>query len=213
MIERSVPARLTRRGRDAVIGSMVPAYDTPDSMKLGAPISCGLEDNTPETSPSGFVDGMAAAIAVGHCWQGVAASFQTFDALPEEQLVQIGVRSVDAGERARLDRSRVHRLDDALTNLSTTIDRLSDRVRYLYVHIDLDVIDAAELRANSYSASGGLRASQVAETIRTLASKLPFTAAAITALDPTLDPEKAWNVGEQLAQAVAECRAVPMRTP
>ena len=64
--------------------------------------------NTPETSPSRFLDGMAAAIAVGHCWRGVTAAFEHFEPMPEDQLVQFGVRSVDPGERDRLARSRVH---------------------------------------------------------------------------------------------------------
>ena len=56
----------------------------------------------------------------------------------------------------------------------------------LYVHIDLDVIDVVELKANSYSTPGGLAVSQVADIIRTAASRVSFSAASITALDPTL---------------------------
>jgi arginase len=169
--------------------------------------------NTPETSPSGFLDGMAAATAVGHCWRGLARTFDNLDALPEEQLVQIGVRSVDPEERARLDRSGVHRATDDVTDVSALMGQLPHRVRQLYVHIDLDVIDNAQLRANSYSASGGLDVNQVAAVIRTVASTLPLSAASITALDPSLDPERAWNVGERLARVVADCPAIPMRAP
>ena len=32
--------------------------------------------NTPETSPSGFLDGMTVAIAVGHCWRACAPMFR-----------------------------------------------------------------------------------------------------------------------------------------
>jgi arginase len=168
--------------------------------------------NTPETSPSGFLDGMAAATAVGHCWRGLATAFHNLDALPEEQLVQIGVRSVDPDERRRLDRARVHRVSEDLTDVSALIDQVADRVRHLYVHLDLDVIDAAQLEANSYSTSGGPDVNQVAAIIRTVASRLSFSAASITALDPTLDPERAWNVAERLALVIADCPAVPVRT-
>src|SRR4029453_5177306 len=72
--------------------------------------------NTPETSPSGFLDGMAAATAVGHCWRGLAKAFHNLEALPEEQLVQVGVRAVDPEERRRLDKARVHRASEDLTD-------------------------------------------------------------------------------------------------
>jgi arginase len=163
--------------------------------------------NTPETSPSGFLDGMAAAVAVGHCWPAVIATMETLAALPEDHLVQIGVRSLDPGERRRLDNSRVYRATD-IDDISAAIDRLGGGVRHMYVHIDLDVIDIGELRANSYSLSGGLGADQVAATVRTAASRLSLSAAALTALDPALDPERAWHVCERLAHVVADCPVI-----
>lgn len=167
--------------------------------------------NTPDTSPSGFLDGMTTAIAVGHCWPHVATAFQTFDPVPEEHLIQIGVRSVDPAERARLARSRVNRLDGGISNLPALIDRLPDRVHQCYMHIDLDVVDVADFRANPYATSGGLRPRQVAAIIRTVASRLPLSAASITAFDPTLDPERGWTITEQLVRVLAECPSIPKR--
>jgi arginase len=161
--------------------------------------------NTPETSPSGFLDGMAAAIAVGDCWRGPSATFRTLEAVPEDHVIQVGVRSVDPDEGARLDRSQVNRLGKDMSSLRMLIDRLSERVRGLYVHIDLDVFDMAELQANSYASSNGLRFDQVSEVIRTAGSRLSLSAASITALDPTLDAERAWSVALRLAHVVASC--------
>ena len=157
--------------------------------------------NTPETSPSGFLDGMAAALSVGHCWRGVATNFHS--PLPEEHLMQIGVRAVDPYECVRLERSRVHRIAGDLSDLSSRMDQLCDGVRHLYVHIDLDVIDAAELRANAYSTAGGLSVNQLTAVVRSAVSCSSFRAASITALDPALDPKRAHNVCDQLARLVA----------
>ena len=165
--------------------------------------------NTPETSPSGFLDGMAVAIAVGHCWPGPSSAFQTLQPVPEGHVIQVGVRSVDSAEGARLDRSHVQRAGTDIASLQQLIDPLPEQVRSVYVHLDLDVFDVTEFQANSYATANGLRFDQVAEVIRTVASRLSLSAASITALDPTLDPERAWSVAERLAHVVAGCQSLP----
>ena len=42
--------------------------------------------NTPETSASGFLDGMALSILTGRCWPALAASFEGFEPVPERIL-------------------------------------------------------------------------------------------------------------------------------
>src|SRR5215210_6643612 len=65
------------------------------------------EFNTPETTTTGFIDGMGLAIVVGHCWKAMARGVPGYFALPEENVVMAGVREVDPAERGRLDASGV----------------------------------------------------------------------------------------------------------
>jgi arginase len=59
------------------------------------------EFNTPETTTTGFIDGMGLAIAVGHCWKAMARGVPGFSAVPEENVVMAGVREVDPAEQER----------------------------------------------------------------------------------------------------------------
>jgi arginase len=160
--------------------------------------------NTPETSSSGFLDGMALAIATGHCWRACAPAFQTTP-LPEDHVVQIGVRSVDDEERLRLGRSRVHQTAAEPAALARAVDAVAGRVHHAYVHVDLDVVDASELRANHYAVTGGPSAAAVAASIATIGERFQLDAAALTALDPSIDGERAWIVAQQLALTIASC--------
>lgn len=40
--------------------------------------------NTPETSASGFLDGMSLSILTGHCWPALAERFDGFEPIPEK---------------------------------------------------------------------------------------------------------------------------------
>src|SRR5688500_3037745 len=64
--------------------------------------------NTPETSPSGFLDGMTLAIMTGRCMEEHTKRLAGFEPLADAEIVMVGLRSIDEGERAAV--SRVHRL-------------------------------------------------------------------------------------------------------
>jgi arginase len=160
--------------------------------------------NIPETSPSGFLDGMALAIALGHCWRACAPMFQT-NPVPEEHVIQIGVRSVDDEERQRLERSRVRQSGASAVDVSEALDTLSGALRQAYLHLDLDVVDASELRANQYAVNGGPSVESVAAIIAAIGTRMSIDAAALTALDPSIDGERAWKIAQQFALTIASC--------
>jgi arginase len=152
---------------------------------------------------------MALAIATGHCWRSAAPRLDAFDPVPEEHVVQVGVRSTDPDEEDRLERSRVTRLGAGEGDrLSGFLQRLPAATA-LYLHVDLDVIDSAELHVNSYAAPGGLSVDQVVGLFRTAARHLPVAAASLTALDPGCKDERAWPVVERIAHALADLPTPP----
>jgi arginase len=147
---------------------------------------------------------MALAIALGHCWRACAPMFQT-NPVPDDHVIQVGVRSVDEDERQRLERSRVHQAAADATDVGRTLALMSGQLRHAYVHVDLDVIDASELRANQYALDGGPSAASVAAIIAAVGTRVPIDAAALTALDPSIDGERAWPIARQLALTIASC--------
>jgi arginase len=62
--------------------------------------------NTPETSPSGYFDGMALAVAAGLAHDDLRARIGA-RAVPGEHILLAGVRDLDPGERDNLKRAGV----------------------------------------------------------------------------------------------------------
>ena len=54
--------------------------------------------NTPQTTTSGFLDGMTLATATGQCWGELARSIEGFEPVPENAVVLLGARDLDPGE-------------------------------------------------------------------------------------------------------------------
>ncbi len=54
--------------------------------------------NTPQTTTSGFLDGMTLATATGQCWGELAHSIEGFEPVPENAVVLLGARDLDPGE-------------------------------------------------------------------------------------------------------------------
>ncbi|HEX9989423.1 MAG TPA: GNAT family N-acetyltransferase [Chloroflexia bacterium] len=151
--------------------------------------------NTPDTTPSGFLDGMSLATATGRCWSALAATIPGFSPIPDANVIHIGMRDLDPAEKELLDNSAITALD-AEQIKQTGVDQALEpalvawrgRVDRVYLHLDLDVLDPEEATANQYAAPGGLTATQVVEAIELVSSHFPICAAAITAYDPTFDP-------------------------
>jgi agmatinase len=80
--------------------------------------------------------------------------------------VQVGIRSLDAAEAPGLVRERVHfahEIDDAAPLAAKVLAHLGDPV---YVTIDLDVLDPAEMPSTGTPEPGGLRYRQVTALLR-----------------------------------------------
>jgi arginase len=73
-------------------------------------------------------------------------------------------------------------LDDAL-------DRLAGRVRGIYLHVDLDVLDPSVGMANWVAAEGGLSAGELVAAIGAVVERLEIRALAFTAYIPECEPE------------------------
>src|SRR6185369_6198983 len=152
--------------------------------------------NTPETTSSGSLDGMGLAIATGRCWRKLAGTIPGFSPVPEWNVLHVGARDLDAGEKPLLDASGVAVIDaqriaaeGVRSSLEPALAALSGRVREVYVHVDIDVLDPREAPANQFSTPGGLAVDQLVEAIELIAERFTISATAITAYDPQYDPD------------------------
>lgn len=150
--------------------------------------------NTPETTISGFLDGMALSIAVGRCWSKLAGTVPGFHPLPERHVVLAGAHEFDANERKLLDNSDVHvadaerlRKQSLDAELGPPLAKVRTFAERAYLHIDLDVLDFAEARVNQFSAPGGLTLAELLKVIDLVRERFRLAAAAITAYDPECD--------------------------
>lgn len=165
------------------------------------------EFNTPETTTTGFIDGMGLAMAVGHCWKEMARSVPGFAPIPEENVVMVGVRAADVAELERFDASGATVVGPAageqqMQALAEALDDLRSRVERVYVHLDLDVLDAAEVgMANEYGIPGGLDRDQLEEALDLVRERFTVAAAGIASYDPSFDAD-----GSVLAAAIAGAR-------
>jgi arginase len=139
--------------------------------------------HTPETTRSGFVDGMALAVVAGRCWRPLAAGVPGFEPVPAGRLAHVGGRAFDPGERDSLSEhgARILAAPAAVVWPAGT--------RGVYVHLDLDVLDPRAVPANGYQPGGGLADEELTGFIRGLRSSLPVLAAGVTAYDPGTDPD------------------------
>ena len=154
--------------------------------------------HTPDTSASGFFDGMALSVATGRCWRTMAATLRDWTPVPDANVVHVGARDLDPAERELFADSAITVVeaariahDGVREALYPALDALASRVRRVYLHLDLDVTDPEDAgRANGYATPGGLSVAEVEEVIAEVASRRPIAAAAFTAYDPSCDPDE-----------------------
>lgn len=145
--------------------------------------------NTPDTTLSGFFDGMALGTATGRCWKEAAATIPGFHPVDDQRVMLAGARDLDPGESAILASAAVKRVSaqEIEGGLYSRLQRWRHAGKDVYLHVDLDVLDSEEVRVNSYATEGGLTAKQLNRALLDIASSQKVRAAAFTAYDPSLD--------------------------
>ena len=156
--------------------------------------------NTPESTRSGYLDGMALSILMGRCWRGLSAQIG-LQPVPEEQIWLLGARDLDPAEEEFLAKSAVRRIsaEVALSALPEV-----EHGNGAYLHIDLDVMDSSVGTANRYAAPGGFSLEGLVTVVERIAERTPIGAAALTAYDPEADGSgSVLRAALQIAERVA----------
>ena len=152
------------------------------------------EFNTPETTTSGFLDGMGLAIATGQCWTKLAASIPGFRPIPGSTILLVGGHDFDAGERERLEKAGAIVVDAeaiAQTGVREALkSAMPGRAKDAHLHLDLDVLNPTEAPANGFvTENAGLSVRELSEAIAWIQENMKITSATIASFDPTYDSQ------------------------
>jgi arginase len=118
--------------------------------------------NTPDTSPSGSIHGMPVAVLVGEGPEPLVNLGYNGPKIRATDIVQIGIRDLDAAERQRMTPSGMHvftmrHLDEL--GMAAVARQALDRLRHLprlHVSLDLDSLDPDEAPGVGTPVPGGL---------------------------------------------------------
>lgn len=143
--------------------------------------------NTPETTQSGFLGGMALSGACGLWPTGFEGT------IDPANVVLCGVRDLDAEEQALLERSPATVIGPTLETLVYLQNALDGAPTY--VHLDLDVLDP-EVFPAQFPAPGGITAEKLFDLLDAVADSCEVVGLEITAFQAPLE-------AEELAELVA----------
>jgi arginase len=137
--------------------------------------------NVPETTLSGMLGGMPVAIAAGHALHNLRQTAGLNEPLPMRQIMWGGVRDLDPLEADRFREHEVRQFSvqdirDLSDQLRDGISDLAGRVDVIYVHIDMDVLDPAEVSGHSLTVPDGPTSVELARAM-TLMFQNPKTVA------------------------------------
>ena len=151
--------------------------------------------NVPETTLSGMLGGMPVAIAAGHALHNIRKTTGLAEPLPMSHIVWGGVRDLDPLEADRFTEYEVRQFSvqdirELSANLKKQMRDLSDRVDVIYVHIDMDVLDPAEVPGHNLTVDDGPSSEDLAAAL-TLMFENPKATALGIASTPSfnLDPD------------------------
>lgn len=135
--------------------------------------------NTWETTKSNFLGGMPLAMITGRGEQTIVEA-TGMKPLRDDHVILVGARDLDPQEDAAIAES-------GLTLMSVDeVTAAEPRSGPIFVHVDLDVVDPADLPAHNYPAPGGPKAEAVRAAMQRLANTGRVVAVSISSWNPAL---------------------------
>jgi arginase len=138
--------------------------------------------NTPATTASGYLGGMALSAACGEWDPGLGGS------IPSSRVVLAGVRDIDSGERPVLDAGQATVVGASVVETLVAVKNALDGAP-VYVHVDLDVIDPEHFPAQ-FPAPGGLHPEKLYDLAEAVTDDCELVGLEITAFEAPEDPSE-----------------------
>ncbi len=135
--------------------------------------------HTWETTPSGFLGGMPLAMLTGRGEQTIVDGVG-LRPIDDDRIWLVDGRDLDPGEDEAVAASGIHHV---------TIDEIAENPPPgdLYVHVDVDVVDPADMPAINYPSPGGPSAAAVARSVAALHATGRVVAFSISSWNPALE--------------------------
>jgi len=152
-----------------VLGGLQQAASVPQRIGIVF-IDAHGDFNTPETTLSGMLGGMPVAVAAGLALHTLRKESGLEVPIPTENIALGAVRDLDPLERRLVEQHRLARfsVDDirGLTpRLREMMEDLSARADFIYVHVDMDVLDPAEVPGHPLTVPDGPTSAELARAI------------------------------------------------
>lgn len=150
--------------------------------------------NTSDTSPSGNIHGMPVAVSIGLGTPELTSVGGDFRKLEPENIVMVGLRSVDLGEKqiiherkiraytmTDVDRLRIDKI------VEESLDYLQERVDHIHVSFDLDSIDPSLAPGVGTPVPGGLTYREAHLAMEIIAERGALSSLEVAEVNPILD--------------------------
>ena len=157
--------------------------------------------NTPATSASGYLGGMALAGACGRWDAGLVP-----DRADPEKVVLAGVRDLDPPEREALEAGPVTVIGASPVETLVAVSNALDRAP-VYVHLDLDVIDPEQMSAQ-FPAPDGLTAEKLFDVLEAVAETSELVGLEVTAFESPADAEERQALADTVMHVLEPLLAV-----
>jgi arginase len=173
------------------------------------PLSAGLiwldahaDYNTPETTLSGMLGGMPVAVAAGKCLYRLRLKSGLEPAIPEKNIIMMCVRDMDPLEEEMVLNSHItlistEEMVELSPHMKEEYKKLCDRVDVVYIHIDLDVLDAPDIPGHTFQIPNGPNPVQLGKALNYM-MRNPKVGALGIASFPTQEEVRAKSLGSTL---------------
>jgi arginase len=167
--------------------------------------------NTPETTVSGFLDGMGLAMATGRCWRSLLPKIPGYQAVPDSRVVHVGALDLDDAERVMLQEAGIPLVSprfpaqgDFQATFARALTGLKQQINRVYLHVDLDVLAAGRAKANQFG-PGCLSLETVLDCLQLIANQFEIAACTVASVDPACDIDRAiLDAGIRIVETILE---------
>lgn len=195
------------------IGSIsgVAAHCKRENKRLGVIwVDAHADINTPESSPSGNIHGMPLSALMGHGAKELTSIGGEFVKLDSENVVMIGLRSVDEGERSTIKSLGIpsYTMSDidkhgAFHITQLVLKALHEKVDHIHVSFDLDSVDPVVAPGVGTPVRGGFSYREAHLIMELIADSGYMNSLDIAELNPILDEHN--QTAEFATELVASC--------
>jgi len=154
-----------------MLGGMQQAGPTDEPFRVGLVwVDAHGDFNVPETTLSGMLGGMPVAVSAGLALHRLPKESGLEPALNTEDIVMVGIRDLDPLEQELVERHEIVQIsvDDVRQrseHMHAQMRRLSELTDIIYIHIDMDVLDPAEVPGHGLTVADGPTSMELAAAL------------------------------------------------